>query len=39
MNLDFKIPISAIKKFGLDYFEKSIENDLKLKIEKSYKEG
>lgn len=34
MNLDFKIPISAIKKIGLDYFEECIENDLKLEIEK-----
>ena len=34
MTLNFKIPISAIKKFGLDYFEECIENDLKIEIEK-----
>ncbi len=36
MNLDFKIPISAIRKIGLEYFEECIENDLKLEIEKNY---
>ena len=34
MNLDFKIPISAIRKIGLEYFEECIESDLKLEIEK-----
>lgn len=34
MDLNFKIPISAIKKIGLDYFEECIENDLKIEIEK-----
>lgn len=34
MVLDFKIPISAIIKFGLEYFEECIESDLKTEIEK-----
>ncbi len=34
MNLNFKIPMSAIKKIGLEYFEECIEKDLKLEIEK-----
>ena len=32
LNLNFSIPISAIQKFGLDYFEDCIENDLKKMI-------
>ena len=32
MDLDFRIPLSAIVKFGLPYFEECIENDLKIEI-------
>ena len=32
MDLDFRIPLNAIVKFGLPYFEECIENDLKIEI-------
>ena len=36
MTLDFKIPLSAIKTYGLEYFEACIEKDLIIELSKKY---
>jgi len=37
MPLDFKIPLSAIKNYGLKYFEDCIEKDLIIELGKNIK--
>ena len=35
MTLDFKIPLSAVKNYGLEYFENCIEKDIIIELGKN----